>query len=143
MMLKHNKEVAVVTPEGYSTEIVVGVPERVRSISGRSPSEILWIKLRRNRTAMIGLYTLAVMYAATILAGYIAPYSYDNARHDLPFYPPMIARIHIFDDAGHLSRPFVYHLVPVDPQLALIEMTLRDVTLSGCLYEVTAITYCG
>ena len=124
MMLKHNKEVAVVTPEGHSTEIVVDVPERVRSISGRSPSEILWLKLRRNRTAMIGLYTLAVMYAAAILAGFIAPYSYDNARHDLPFYPPMIARIHIFDDEGHLSRPFVYHLVPVDPQLA----TYRDDT---------------
>ena len=122
MMLKHNKEVAVVTPEGHITEIVVGVPERARSISGRSPSEILWLKLRRNRTAMIGLYTLAVMYAAAILAGFIAPYSYDNARHDLPFYPPMIARIHIFDEEGHLSRPFVYHLVPVDPQLA----TYRD-----------------
>jgi len=73
---------------------------------------------------MIGLYTLAVMYAAAILAGFIAPYSYDNARHDLPFYPPMIARIHIFDDEGNLSRPFVYHLIPVDPQLA----TYRDDT---------------
>ena len=124
MMLKHNKEVAVVTPEGHRTEIVVDVPDRVRSLSGRSPSEILWLKLRRNRTAMIGLYTLAVMYAAAILAGFLAPYSYDNARHDLPFYPPMIARIHIFDEEGHLSRPFVYHLVPVDPQLA----TYRDDT---------------
>jgi peptide/nickel transport system permease protein len=83
-------------------------------VRGRSPSQILWLKLRRNRTAMIGLYTLAVMYAAAVLAGFLAPYSYDNSRHDLPFYPPMIGRIHIFDDQGQLSRPFVYHLVPVD-----------------------------
>ncbi|MEK6321171.1 MAG: ABC transporter permease [Acidobacteriota bacterium] len=85
---------------------------------GRSPSQILRLKLRRNRTAMVGLYTLAAMYAAAILAGFIAPYRYDNVRHDLPFYPPMLTRIHIFDEQGHLSRPFVYGLVPVDPQLA-------------------------
>ena len=89
-----------------------------RELRGRSPSQILWLKLRRNRVAMVGLYTLAVMYVAAILAGFIAPYSYDNARHDLPFYPPMVSRIHIFDGEGRLTRPFVYHLVPVDPQLA-------------------------
>ena len=120
-----NKEVIVLAPDGRSAEIIVdAADEPARSSRGRSPSEILWLKLRRNRTAMIGLYTLAVMYAAAILAGFIAPYSYDNARHDLPFYAPMIARIHIFDAEGHLSRPFVYQLVPVDPQLA----TYRDDT---------------
>jgi peptide/nickel transport system permease protein len=92
------------------------------SVRGRSPSQILRLKLRRNRTAMAGLYTLAAMYAAAILAGFIAPYKYDNARNDLPFYPPMLTRVHVFDEAGNLSRPFVYHLVPVDPQLA----TYRD-----------------
>jgi peptide/nickel transport system permease protein len=67
---------------------------------------------------MLGLYILAVMYAAAILAGFIAPYKYDNARHDLPFYPPMLTRVHLFDEQGHLTRPFVYRIVPVDPQLA-------------------------
>ena len=91
---------------------------------------------------MLGLYTLAVMYAAAILAGFFAPYKYDNARHDLPFYPPMLTRIHFFDEQGHLSRPFVYGIVPVDPQLA----TYRDDT-SG--YPIrfssaaTTIGYCG
>jgi peptide/nickel transport system permease protein len=117
-MLKQHKEVELVSPDGLRGEIVVDSAEPAKPIRGRSPSEILWLKLRRNRTAMIGLYTLAVMYAAAILAGFISPYSYDNARHDLPFYPPMITRIHIFDEEGNLSRPFVYHLVPVDPQLA-------------------------
>src|SRR5262249_41307987 len=120
-----NQEAAVAETTGHSTETsVVDAADESGSIRGRSPSEILWRKLRRNRTAMIGLYTLTVMYAAAILAGFIAPYSYDNARHDLPFYPPMITRVHIFDEEGHLSRPFVYHLVPVDPQLA----TYRDDT---------------
>jgi hypothetical protein len=84
------------------------VPDVTSSrVRGRSPSQILWLKLRRNRTAMAGLYTLAVMYAAAILAGFVAPYRYDNVRHDLPFYPPMLTRIHIFDEQGRLSRPFV------------------------------------
>src|SRR5260370_24433191 len=79
---------------------------------GRSPSQILWLKLRSNRAAMLGLYTLAVMYAAAILAGFIAPYKYDNARHDLPFSPPMLSRIHFFDEQGSLRRPFVYGIIP-------------------------------
>jgi peptide/nickel transport system permease protein len=120
-----NKEAALAETNERSVDTSnLSIADRGRLIRARSPSEILWLKLRRNRTAMIGLYTLAVMYAAAILAGFIAPYSYDNARHDLPFYPPMITRIHIFDDQGHLSRPFVYHLVPVDRQLA----TYRDDT---------------
>jgi peptide/nickel transport system permease protein len=88
----------------------------------RKPSQILWLKLRRNRAAMIGLYTLAALYAAAILAGFIAPYKYDNARHDLPFHAPMLTRIHLFDEQGSLSRPFVYGIIPIDPQLA----TYRD-----------------
>lgn len=87
-------------------------------VRGRSPSRILWLKLRRNRTAMVGVCILAVMYAAALFAGFLAPYGYDNSRHDLPFYPPMIGRIHIFDEQGRLSRPFVYHPIAVDPQLA-------------------------
>lgn len=91
---------------------------------GRSPSQILWLKLRRNRTAMLGMYTLAAMYASAILAGFLAPYKYDTVRHDLPFCPPMLMRVHIFDEEGHLNRPFVYATVVVDPQLA----TYRDDT---------------
>jgi len=85
---------------------------------GRTPSQILWLKLRRNRTAMLGLYTLAVMYVAAMFAGFIAPYRFDNTRHDLPFHAPMLTRIHVFDDQGRLTKPFVYGIIPIDPQLA-------------------------
>ena len=108
------------------TELIGGVtaikPEppgpAATRVQGRSPSQILWYKLRRNRTAMIGLWILAAMYASAIVAGFIAPYRYDNARHDLPFYPPMLTRVHVFDERSRLSWPFVYGIVPVDPQLA-------------------------
>ncbi|HKP11655.1 MAG TPA: ABC transporter permease [Blastocatellia bacterium] len=80
---------------------------------GRSPSEIIWAKLRRNRTAMLGLYILAALYLCAVLAGFIAPYNYDDADHDLPFHPPMLTRVHWSDEQGRLSRPFVYGIAPV------------------------------
>jgi peptide/nickel transport system permease protein len=126
-MNEHDSETAVTLPEAAAASEPAGnvmAGGSASAVRGRSPSQILRLKLRRNRTAMAGLYTLAAMYAAAILAGFIAPYKYDNARDDLPFYPPMLTRVHIFDEAGNLSRPFVYHLFPVNPQLA----TYRDDT---------------
>jgi peptide/nickel transport system permease protein len=127
-LIKHDKHLAATLPKDpamfeVTAEVAAALAGAEGGIGisrarGRSPSQVLWLKLRRNRTAMIGLYTLAAMYAAAILAGFLAPYKYDNARHDLPFYPPMLARIHVFDEQGHMSRPFVYGIVPIDPQLA-------------------------
>lgn len=120
-MNEHDEQTALSSPEAVAPSEPAGDATAGHSasfVARRSPTQILWLKLRRNRTAMMGLYTLAIMYAGAILAGFIAPYTYDTARHDLPFYPPMIARVHIFDEEGRLSRPFVYELVPVDPQIA-------------------------
>jgi peptide/nickel transport system permease protein len=78
----------------------------------------MWLKLRRNRTAMFGLYLLGALYLSAILAGFLAPYKYDDAVHEMPFYPPMLTRIHIFDEEGGLGRPFVYGITPVPFQHA-------------------------
>lgn len=88
-------------------------PAHRQALRGRSPSRIVWLKLRRNRTAMLGLYILIALYLAAVFAGFIAPYKYDDADHDLPFHPPMMTRIHFFDEQGKLSRPFVYGIAPV------------------------------
>jgi peptide/nickel transport system permease protein len=99
---------------GVDSEVSDG-PAGRPGVRGRSPSQILWLKLRRNRAAMFGIYTLAILYGAAVLAGFISPYKYDNGVNDFSFAPPMIARIHIFDEAGRLRRPFVYGLTPIDP----------------------------
>ena len=100
------------TGEGTEATAVTGAAR------GRSPSQIIWLKLRRNRTAMFGLYTLIALYAAAILAGFLAPYKYDDAAHGLPFYPPMLTRIHFFDEQGKFGRPFVYGIAPIPSQHA-------------------------
>jgi peptide/nickel transport system permease protein len=86
-------------------------------VKSRSPSQIIWMKLRRNRTAMFGLYVLVILYLAALFAGFLAPYKYDNADHAAPFHPPMLSGIHLFDEQGKLSRPFVYGITPEDLQL--------------------------
>jgi peptide/nickel transport system permease protein len=73
-----------------------------------SPWGILWLKLRRNRTAMAGLYVLAALYLGAIFAGFIAPYGYGTQNDRYGFYPPMLTRVHIFDEQGKLVMPFVY-----------------------------------
>jgi len=72
------------------------------------PWQAMWNRLRTNRTAMAGLYVLVVLYAGAILAGFLAPYSYETQHDTLGFHPPMLTRIHILDQAGHLAWPFVY-----------------------------------
>lgn len=107
-------EHAVEGGAGASSELEDGTGGRP-STRRRSPSQILWLKLRRNRTAMFGIYTLALLYGSAVVAGFISPYKYDNGVTDFSFAPPMLTRVHIFDEEGRFSRPFVYGLTPVDP----------------------------
>jgi peptide/nickel transport system permease protein len=116
--------VETVPPPVTGGEIFDDEQEPRRARRGRSPSELIWMKLKRNRTAMFGLYLLVLLYAASMLAGFISPYRYDTTTTRLPFYPPMITRIHLFDEQGRLSRPFVYAVEPVEIGLR----TYRDDT---------------
>jgi peptide/nickel transport system permease protein len=92
-------------------------PETLSLVNSRSPAQIIWMKLKRNRTAMVGLYILAGFYLVSIFAGFLAPYKYDNAVHDFPFHPPMLTHIHFRDEQGAFQRPFVYGIIPEDNQL--------------------------
>ena len=111
-------EAAVISPPGPADIQEAEVNDGKSAARGLSPSQMVWKKLRRNRTAMFGLWMLVALYASAIFAGFLAPYKYDDAAHDYPFYPPMLTRIHIFDEQGNLTRPFVYGIVPDDPTLA-------------------------
>jgi peptide/nickel transport system permease protein len=108
-----DKRLKTEEPEAQTT----GAGDDLSRFESRSPSQIILRKLRRNRAAMFGLYVLGGLYLAAIFAGFLAPYKYDNADHQAPFHPPMLARLHWFDEQGKLSRPFVYGITPEDLQL--------------------------
>ena len=102
---------------GEDDESIMSEPEKRTGAEHPSPWRLGWLKFRQNRTAMFGLGVLTGLYAATFFAGFLAPYRYDNAAHDFPFHPPMISRLHIFDEQGRLQRPFVYGIAVEDTQL--------------------------
>jgi peptide/nickel transport system permease protein len=64
---------------------------------------------------MAGLYILAVMYSAAVVAGFIAPYHYESQHDRYGFHPPQLTRIHILDDSGTPTWPYVYGIAISDP----------------------------
>jgi peptide/nickel transport system permease protein len=87
----------------------------------RTPWQILWSKLRSNRTAMIGLWVLAALYGMALFAGFLAPYSYTTQHRDENWHPPQITHLHLWDDEGHFHGPFVYGTKRIDEVIAEYE----------------------
>jgi peptide/nickel transport system permease protein len=90
-------------------------------VVNRSPWEILWLKLRRNRTAMAAMYVLVALYLVAMLAGFVAPYSYESQSADQSFAPPMLGLVRIRDASGAWQRPFVYGVREVRPNSKVYE----------------------
>jgi len=84
-------------------------------LGGRSPWQIMWAKLRRNRLAMFGLAVLGVLYFGAIFAGFLSPYGYTHQFRDDNWHPPQIGDIHFWDDEGTFHGPFVYKLARNNP----------------------------
>ena len=77
-------------------------------VTNRSPWQIVWLKLRKNRTAMTAMFVLVMMYVLSLLAGFVAPYDYGTQNPDLSFSPPMATWIRVRDAEGTWRQPFVY-----------------------------------
>ena len=99
-------KIAVVSPGGFGLISPLGL--------GSSPWKSVWLKLRRNKMAMTGLYVLTALYLMAVFAGFIAPYSYETQHDRLGFHPPMLGRIHFSDSRGKRTRPFVYGIAIKD-----------------------------
>ncbi len=94
--------------ESFHTAPGAGDPS-ASVVVNRSPWQILWLKLRRNRVAMTALWLLVAMYALAIFAGFVAPYTYETQDSYRSFHPPhILGRIHIQDAEGNWRRPFIY-----------------------------------
>lgn len=85
-------------------------------VVNRSPWEILWLKLRRNRVAIAALWLLVVFYTMAVFADFISPYSYLTQDANRSFHPPhILGRIHLRDTEGNWQRPFIYGSRISDP----------------------------
>lgn len=103
-------------PTGPATHPDV-IPEAAAGVAGRSPWQILWLKLKKNKAAMIAMYALIVLYLLAVFAGFVVPYHYETQSPDYAFHPPMIGSIRVRDAEGNFRRPFVYGTTVVNPAL--------------------------
>ncbi len=87
----------------------------------RTPRQIIWAKLRGNRTAMIGLWVIGILYAMMLFSGFLAPYHYGTQNREQNWHPPQIDDLHLWDDAGEFQGLFVYGTKRIDPLIAEYE----------------------
>lgn len=71
-----------------------------------SQYELMLVKFRKHRLAMISFWLLVVMYLIAILADFVAPYSPLTRFGDLVYATPNT--VHIRDEQGKYHMPFVY-----------------------------------
>src|SRR5712671_114371 len=64
------------------------VVEQPRAEEHAGPWRLFWRRLRRQRIAMIGGIILIVLYTMSLLAGFIAPYSYERQDRERFFHSP-------------------------------------------------------
>ncbi len=82
------------------------ITEEAEGGASRTPRQLAWRQLRKNRFAMVSLAILSALYLAAIFAEFLAPYPVDMQRRSLNFHPPTPLIFH--DDRGGLSiRPYV------------------------------------
>src|SRR5439155_23394642 len=53
------------------------------------PWRLFWRRLKRQRTALAGGIILIVLYTLALLAGFVAPYSYERQDRDSFFHSPI------------------------------------------------------
>ena len=63
--------------------------EAPRGEEHAGPWRLFWRRLRRQRIAIIGGIILVLLYTMALLAGFVAPYSYERQDRDRFFHPPM------------------------------------------------------
>jgi len=73
---------------------------------GISLWHLAWRRFRRHRVGRLGAVIAALFLLILILADFIAPYPHTEQFRTHTFTPP--TKIHIFDENGRLTRPFVY-----------------------------------
>ena len=68
--------------------------------------QLIWLKFRRHRLAIVGGSILALLYLLALLADFVAPYSSERRFQEAVYHPP--SRIRVVDQRGRLTWPFVY-----------------------------------
>lgn len=98
--------VEVVTPLEIVDDIAAGGAEEERLyVAGQW--QLMWWKFRRHKMALVGTAILIVFYLIAAFCEFVAPYDPEAYFIRYKMAPP--TPIRIFDAAGKLHAPFIYH----------------------------------
>lgn len=75
-------------------------------LQGASQFQLMRVKFRKHRVAMLSLYLLGVFYFVAIFAEFMVPYDTAQRFGDAIYASP--TKIHFFDAEGQLTTPFFY-----------------------------------
>jgi len=96
-------------------------------IKGRSQWRELWRRLRRNRSAVMGLIIAALMYVTALFAPWLAPYGYDEQNLDAVEQPPSWAYPLGTDEVG---RDLLSRIIWGTRSAAFVSITVTLVNLA-------------
>lgn len=73
-----------------------------------SQGKLIWRRFKHHKLGLIGLFVIALITLVVLFADFLSPYDYSRGHKNFSYVPPMLGRIHLFDQDGHFVGPFVY-----------------------------------
>ncbi|HIQ22353.1 MAG TPA: ABC transporter permease [Planctomycetes bacterium] len=83
--------------------------KRAEEEIGVSVWKLAWRRFRRHKVGRVGGVIVGFLFLVLILAEFVAPYPHTKQFRTLTYAPP--TKIHIFEENGRLTRPYVYKTV--------------------------------
>ena len=99
-------------------------------LQGASQFQLMRVKFRKHRVAMLSLYLLGVFYFVAIFAEFMVPYDTAQRFGDAIYASP--TKIHFFDAEGKLTTPFFYSTKSkVDPAtFRYVSVTIDEIQVN-------------
>lgn len=73
-----------------------------KDLANASQRKLIWMRFRRHKLAMVGLWILVVLYTVAIFAGFFAPFAKDSTHSNHAYHPPQTPQF-------SFSEGFYYH----------------------------------
>ncbi len=92
-------------------QFLTGRAARMTPPGTQSPFKLAWRQLKKNRLAVLGLWTLIALYLIAIFGQFIAPFDYQDQNPqgiNANFHPPMKLHFQNVQSGGFSFQPFVY-----------------------------------
>src|SRR5260221_6626464 len=104
---EHSAPAHVISPAPFDPDSIETVSAERAKFYMASQGQMIWLRLRHHRLAVIAGAVLALMYVAILIVEFLAPYGLNSRHVDRIYVPPQ--GLHLFQQ-GKFVGPFVYDL---------------------------------